>query len=388
MAYHPARSTWSASKASLSLKARPSDEPAPNFGGALKCLTEVSGECTTSAVGTNILETDYEAARSGAGVTFEPPRGRLRLTGKDAIPFLHRMLTNDIQRLSAGQGCYAALLSPNGRMISDMRVIRSEDVVLLDTPSSAATAVKTKLEQFLFREDVRVSDLTDSVAFLGVHGPDAASIVARLTAVGGETLDALNEHHAAVAQFNGSPLQIIASRVTGEKGFDLSVHAEDGTALRGELLRLGCVHVSSPIFTVMRIEAGFPLFPDDMDSDTIPLEAGIEDRAVSQTKGCYPGQEIVTRVLHRGGGRLARKLVGIAIEGNRALDAHALIRKDNNDIGRITSAGYSPGLGRTVALGYVRWELRAPGTEVEVHNAGEARHGVVAALPFLDTAAR
>lgn len=337
-------------------------------------------------MGEDDLETQYRLARSSAGVTFEPTRGRLRFTGKDVIPFLHRMLTNDIQRLAPGQGCYAALLAPNGRMISDMRVIRGAEAVFLDTPASTATELKAKLEQFLFREDVHVSDLTGAVALLGLHGPAAASFVARLTTIGQETLDALCEHGSAVAQFNGVPVQIVMSRITGAHGFDLCVDAGAGAALHGELLRLGCVCLSPQIFKVMRIEAGIPLFPDDMDNDTIPLEAGIEDRAISQTKGCYPGQEIVARVLHRGGGRLARKLVGIVIEGGSAPAAHALLQRDHNDIGRITSAAYSPGLGRIVALGYVRWESRAPGTEVEVHDEGEARHGVVAALPFLDAA--
>ena len=131
----------------------------------------------------------------------------------------------------------------------------------------------------------------------------------------------------------------------------------------------------------LRIEAGVPLFHRDMDEETIPLEAGIESRAISFTKGCYVGQEVVIRVMHRGHGRVARKLVGLRIDaarGDRIPDAGAAIRSGDREIGHVTSAAFSPALKSPIALGYVHRDFVAPGTAVAVDDA----KAEIVKLPF------
>src|SRR5207342_1215924 len=115
-------------------------------------------------------------------------------------------------------------------------------------------------------------------------------------------------------------------------GFDVLIDASGASTLAEEIRSSGAVDVESDLLDVLRIEAGVPLFHRDMDEDTIPLEAGIEGRAISLTKGCYVGQEVIIRVLHRGHGRVARKLVGLAIDGSSAPAAGAPVRSGDREI--------------------------------------------------------
>jgi folate-binding protein YgfZ len=142
----------------------------------------------------------------------------------------------------------------------------------------------------------------------------------------------------------------------------------------------GAPKVSGEAVEAARIEAGYPLFGIDMDQHTIPLEAGIEDRAISLTKGCYVGQEIIIRVLHRGGGRVARKLVGLRLGGEDAA-AGSAIRSGDREIGRVSSVATSPRLGR-IALGYVQRDFTTPGTRVDVDAGDTYISAVVTSRPM------
>jgi folate-binding protein YgfZ len=132
---------------------------------------------------------------------------------------------------------------------------------------------------------------------------------------------------------------------------------------------------------VVRVESGRPLFGRDMDEHTIPLEAGIEDRAISFTKGCYVGQEVIVRVLHRGGGRVARRLVGLTLD--REAPSGAPLLADTREMGRLTSVVRSPAIGGPIALGYVGRDFTEPGTRVEIGDGGSA---IVTTLPFVQPA--
>jgi folate-binding protein YgfZ len=141
--------------------------------------------------------------------------------------------------------------------------------------------------------------------------------------------------------------------------------------------------VSLDTLDVLRVEAGRPAFLVDMDEHTIPLEAGLEDRAISFTKGCYIGQEVIVRIMHRGQGRVAKKLVGLLLEGNEPPRAASPIVADDREIGRVTSAVRSPALGRAIALGYVHRDFLEPGTPVTVQSPGGRLAATVSRLPFV-----
>jgi folate-binding protein YgfZ len=169
----------------------------------------------------------------------------------------------------------------------------------------------------------------------------------------------------------------------GVPGFDLLIATGAADSLGGALREAGAIDVDADVIDVSRIEAGRPVFGRDMTEDTIPLEAGIEDRAISLTKGCYVGQEIIIRVLHRGHGRVARRLVGLTFEPSAVVPAAgSRIRSGDRDIGVVTSAVHSVALTGPIGMGYVQRDFTEPGTEVSVVSGDSVTPAVVAALPF------
>ena len=302
---------------------------------------------------------DYRALHDRAGYIERTDLGRLRLRGSDRRSYLHGILTNDIMGLSAGSGCYAALLTPQGRMITDMHVYELGDETLLTLPVSLAPAIRDRLDQYIFSEDAQVEDATSATAQYGVYGPTAGEIVARISLDPGAT--------------------VLPSRDVGLPGFEVIALRAQGAEVERILGEADGVSVEPATLDVVRVEAGIPRFLVDMTADTIPLEAGIEDRAISMTKGCYPGQEVIIRVLHRGGGRVAKKLVGLRFDADSPVPrAGEKVKSGEREIGAVTSAVWSPRVGSPIALGYVHRDFVTPGTPVSV---GEVRAGV-SALPF------
>ena len=315
----------------------------------------------------------YRALVEGAGVLERAERGRLRLTGADRRTYLQGILTNDIAALEPGTGCYAAMLTPNGRMITDMRVLELGDSVLIDLDQTLAPAIRERLDQFIFAEDVAVANESASLAQLGVYGPRAAQIlaevIAELRTEGGRTPDSTQlgglRPYDNMRVDAGAPAVVAASDDFGIAGFEVFLASPAADALSRALIARGAMAVNRETADVCRVEAGRPLYGVDMDQDTIPLEAGIEDRAISHTKGCYVGQEIIIRVLHRGHGRVARKLVGLTIDGPVPARGDRINAGDRHT-GTITSAVHSPALGRSIALGYVHRDHAEPGTRLTV----------------------
>ena len=176
----------------------------------------------------------------------------------------------------------------------------------------------------------------------------------------------MEEHANLRTSLAGHPVIVIRVTDTGQPGFDLFVESGQESAVRARLLADGVVPVDALTAEAVRIEAGVPLFHHDMDEETIPLEAGIEGRAISLSKGCYVGQEVIIRVLHRGHGRVARKLVGLSLGGDSAPAAGATVRAADREVGHVTSATVSPALEHPIALAYVHRDFVEPGTEVTV----------------------
>jgi folate-binding protein YgfZ len=268
-------------------------------------------------------------------------------------------------------------------------VFETGDSRLIDLDSSIAQAVADRWSQFIFSEDVQVQNVSTSTAQVGVYGPRAADVLESALAAGrspgalspdGELLRALPVHANTRWDFRGAPALVLASDDIGVTGFDVVLPIGHAAEIVSLLHESGAADVSASAAETCRVEAGRPLFHVDMNEETIPLEAGIEDRAISLTKGCYVGQEIIIRVLHRGHGRVARKLVGIEIEPNGALPVHGdRIMAGTRDVGSITSAVLSPARGRPLALGYVHRDFVQPGTALDVGGSTAA----VAALPFV-----
>lgn len=258
----------------------------------------------------------YQAVHASGGVVRRTDRRVLAVSGADRASWLQGLLTNDVASLAEGESRYAAYLTPQGRMIADMNVVSREGRLLLDVPATLAAGLRERLDGLIFAEDVQVTDESGRLLVWTV-------IDGRLTDLIGEALP---------AEFKSLP------------------------------------EIDLDTFEVIRIERGVPRFLADMDEDTLPLEAGIEDRAISFTKGCYVGQEIIVRVTTRGGGRVAKRLVRWQADDAASIVPlqDARIFASDKDIGRVTSAAFSPSLNRVVGLGYVHRDFVAPATNVTI----------------------
>jgi len=264
----------------------------------------------------------YRALRTDGGVVRRTDRAVLAITGADRAAWLQGLVTNDVASLAPGDHRYAAYLTPQGRMITDLTVTARPDRLLLDVPASLAGSLRERLDGLIFAEDAQVLDQSQALEMWTAIAPGEPA---------------------------GGPLSDVIVEVGQAHGFAYP-------------------EISFDTYEVVRIERGIPRFLVDMDPDTIPLEAGIEDRAISFTKGCYVGQEVIVRVTHRGGGRVAKRLVrwkadpsaaGVPLTGSRIFAA-------DRDIGRVTSAAFSPARAAVVGLGYVHRDFVNPGTEVTV----------------------
>jgi folate-binding protein YgfZ len=285
----------------------------------------------------------YRILADGAGWRIKRERGRLEFSGKDRLSFLQALLTNDVATLSAGQSIYAAWLTPQGRMICDVRLFATDDQLIADVPVADADKLASAFDRLIFAEDVTVRNVTAETT--------------QVTLVGNE-----------VGKKAGSGLVFSENESrSGLSTGDLIVSRDREAETIETLERAGFVPISDALWEAMRIDAGRPAFGIDMDSDTIPLEAGLLDRAISTTKGCYVGQEIIIRVLHRGGGRVARRLVKMQFPPDPAgrLAPGATIRAGERDTGKLTSTAPSLDDRATIALGYVHRDDAEPGRTID-----------------------
>ncbi len=294
-------------------------------------------------------------------------RGRITLTGPDAMSFLHALVSNDVAALTRGTGCYALYLTPQGRIVADMRVYHRGDHLLLDVAAGSAPALAARLDQLIFSEDVRIDDASAALTQIRVIGEASARVLSRAFDVDEAALASLGRYD----QLDVRGGFVARTDDALAPSFDVFVTADRGAEINGGLDAAGAAVLSDDVVTALRIEAGRPLFGVDMTEETIPLEAGLLDRAISLTKGCYVGQEVIIRVLHRGGGRVAKRLVTLRFD--EAVDtvpmSSDVLIADGRDVGRITSAALSPATGRVIALGYVHRDVAEAGKFVSANGA-------------------
>jgi folate-binding protein YgfZ len=325
--------------------------------------------------------TGYDAVKKTTGIADRSGEARFRVTGPDRVTWLQGLLTNDIAALTPGTGCYAAYLTPQGRMLADIRVLHRGDELLLDVPAAARAGVFERLTTFIIMEDVVLDDVTDSLARIAVHGPQAFDVLLKVVSLTAP----LPEHASVSTSFGDHGVIVAGSRDLGVDGYDVYVDASAKADLIAALHAAGATAIDDEAWLTLRLEAGRPAFGVDMTTDTIPLEAGIEDRAISFTKGCYVGQEIIIRVMHRGHGRVARKLVGLSASASDSIASGAAIHAGDREIGRVTSAAYSPALDRWIGMGYVQRDFVEPGTAVSLgaphDETGPRTPATVVALP-------
>lgn len=322
---------------------------------------------------------DYRALHEHAAIGAIAPRAQIGLTGKDRASYLQGLLTHDIPALQPGMGCYSAWLTPQGRMLTDLHVLEAGDMMLLDVPADQLEPTLRRLDQFLFSEDVQFADLTGSLRAVWLHGPDAAAIIEH--AIGGlSDVGGWAGYRNARGEFGGAPVVVARIDQLGVPGFCVYVSAADESRLLAAFHEAGAPRLSGEMLEAARIEAGYPVFGVDMTDDTIPLEAGIESRAISFTKGCYVGQEVIIRVLHRGHGRVAKKLMALRIDGELPARGTKVFAGER-EAGTVTSAARSPRHG-TIALAYLHRDFLTPGAVVQVDTASGRATATVTERPI------
>ena len=312
---------------------------------------------------------DESAVRSGAAIGAISARAQLAVAGPDRAAYLQGLLTNDIQALTEGSGCYAAWLSPQGRMLADMHVLQSAGMMLLDVPAEQADAILARLDQFLFSEDVRIESMAEAMTGVWLHGPRASHVIGQVVR-GVAGLDEWGHYRHATGTFEGDPVSVARIDQLDVPGYCVFLARATEQKFVAALVSAGARIVAPEALNAARVAAGYPVFGVDMTTETIPLEAGIEERAISFTKGCFVGQEVVIRVMHRGGGRVAKKLVGLRLASTPEQNAKepfrgAKIFAADREIGFVSSAAVSPTLG-PIALGYVHRDFTAAGSSVQI----------------------
>ena len=309
------------------------------------------------------LDGQYRALKEEAGVVARSERGKLLVRGADATELLQGQLSNDIEALEPAAGCYAALLDRKGHMQADMRVLRLDTGDLwLDTEPAAADTVERHLRMYSIGRDVEIEDVTADWSIASVIGPAAAEVAG--------TSPLTPEHAQRFYERDG--IEILA--VATDLGLDLIVRVGQAEELRALLARSSAGEVTEAAAEILRVESGRPRFGREMTTATIPQEAGIENRAVSFTKGCYIGQETVARLHYKG--KPNRHLRGLRLESPVA-DGEA-IKLGERELGSIGTAVLSPALG-PIALAVIRREAE-PGSRVTVGDAAVAAD--VVELPF------
>ncbi len=300
------------------------------------------------------------AVREACGLVDRSERGKLAFTGTQAKTFLQGQVTNDVEALRPGGGCYAALLSPKGKMLGDLRILDTGDELLLDTERSALQAIFNVLHRTRVGFDAELHKRTLQRGLLSLVGPDARRVA-------GEALPD-DEHAHALVDVDG----IAARAIVTDLGIDLLCDATDTDALAAALTARGAVPVPETAVEVLRVEHGRPRYGVDLDDSTIPQEAGLNARAVSFEKGCYVGQETVARLFYKG--KPNRHLRGLRL--SVAVAPGADLTLGDKVVGRLGSVVDSPVHG-PIGLALVRREA-APGTTL----AAGAASATVVELPF------
>jgi folate-binding protein YgfZ len=300
-------------------------------------------------------------------------RAKISLTGKDRVRWLNGMVTNNIRDLAVGSGVYAFILSPQGHILGDLYAYNRGESIVVDTDASQLEKILATFDHYIIMDDVEVANLSDQITALGVAGPNSRAVL----------------RDAGIEIPEVRPLQISEARCTCgcectqctvvrgadavRESYELWLAPGDVRKTWEALVARGATPVGFEALELQRILSGIPLYGVDIDERNLPQETE-QARALNFSKGCYIGQEIVERIRSRGA--VHRKFTGFVVEGVAAIAAGTKIQADDKEVGEITSSarfGFPDG-NKTVALGFIRRELGAPGRAVKI---GETRATVI-----------
>jgi folate-binding protein YgfZ len=266
----------------------------------------------------------YQALRQGAAWLDLDARGRIVARGRDRARLLHNLTSNEVKKMAAGDSCYAFLLNPQGRIQADLHLLCLADHFLIDTDPGLREKVPQLIRRYIIADQVELEDVSAQTASIGVEGPEAPQLTGDFT--------------------------IASLTVTGQPGYRIYCAPEGKAAVMAQLEALGVKAATEEDARIVRIENGKPLYGEDIRDTTLPQETQ-QMQAISFTKGCYLGQEIVERI--RAQGRVNKKLQRLELDGPDLPAPGTKMQVDGREA-EITSAVYSPHFGKAIALAYVR----------------------------------
>ena len=323
---------------------------------------------------------EHCTVRQAVGIIDLSHRGRLRLTGNDRAAYLHRIISNDVEGLSIGEGNYATILTNRGKIIADMNVYVFDESIGIETNTETTSTLYQELDKYLVADDVTIEDLTEHTGAIGIHGPKSIEL---LQEIFGFDVGDLPQYHSIIHEIDGRCLICVRVNETGEVGYNLCTTSESMEWLWDTLLTKGRTFSAQPVgltaLNSLRIEAGIPRYGAELDDSVFPLEAELE-QSISFEKGCYIGQEIVARMKYRG--HPNRLLRGFEIVGDVQPQNRDRLFDADKEIGWITSATVSPTLEKIIAMGYVRIAFTDEGSQIEVETTDGPVNATTRLLPF------
>ena len=329
-------------------------------------------------------EAEYAAVRQHVGVADLSHRGMLRIIGEDRVKWLQSLISNDILSLSPGQGVYSAFLTHKGKMLSYFRVYMQPESILVEDVGEIGDTTFQALRKFLlYGTNAKMEQGSGAWGLLLVSGPKAADLIKAAFGADVGTLKPL----AFIAQeIGGRQALLIRTEETGETDIEIIIPTEGLNAAWERLwaagTSLGLRAVGAEVREVLRIEAGLPKAGADLTEEVGPLEASLEGKAFSLTKGCYPGQEVVARMDTYGS--IRRRMVGLALSERIFPPKRAKLFSGEREVGWVSSAAHSPSLGYSIALGFPLRDFTTPGTALSVEIDGHRYDATVRALPFIN----
>src|SRR5438876_6594213 len=314
-----------------------------------------------------MLSEYYQAATRTAALAEKDWVGIIKLTGSDRASWLQGMVTNDVQKVAPGAGCYAAHLTPQGKIIAHMQVLIDADALWLILERAAIPKLLAAFDKLLIMEDVQMAEVSDDYSILTLLGPQAPS-----------ALEAWTDEPLKLAGKYAHRKIDYSRIVVSELGYNLWVSREKEDKILHFLAQSGATAIDHGAWDVLRTEAGIPVYGVDIDETTTMPEIG--EAGINYEKGCYIGQEVVAKVKYIG--QVNRRFVGLTISKNELPELKSAIRKGGREVGYITTTLFSPGLNKPIALGFVSRAAYAPGREAEVVSNEKVLPASIGDLPF------
>lgn len=293
----------------------------------------------------------YKAASEAAALVEKDWSGLVKLTGGDRVSWLQGMVTNDVARLKPGTGCYAAHLTPQGKIVAHMDILADEDALWLSLERSAVSSLIAAFDKLLIMEDVQMTDASDDYSVLGLLGPEAPAVLASW----------LGEPANLSTRYSHRTLDDCRIALSA-LGYDIWVPRAQADHIVRAIAQAGATAIDHGTWDVVRTEAGIPVYGVDIDSTTTMPEIG--EAGISYEKGCYIGQEVVAKVKYIG--HVNRRFVGLIFAGSEIPETKSVVRRSGREVGHVTSSLFSPKLSKPIALGFVALGAYAPGSQVEV----------------------